>query len=226
MNEILERIEKLMNDKEYQERVKKVKQREEETLKQERIYKNLDTLKKIGINYEKWKRKGFDKKYDYQIDMVKSTKKFLDEPTKGIVLTGKTGAGKTHILTLAVIKLIFNGRNVKYFKWLEQGSYFKSIKNEYNYQDKLDTYKYADILYIDDFLKVGKNSQPTDADISLAFEILDCRNENNLPTMISTERSIKEVLEVDEAVGGRMLELCRIRLELKDYKNVKNHRLN
>ena len=50
------------------------------------------------------------------------------------------------------------------------------------------------------------------------FEILDHRKENKLATMISTERSLSEILSIDEATGGRLLELCEIRLELHELK--------
>ena len=41
--------------------------------------------------------------------------------------------------------------------------------------------------------------------------------------MISTERSLDEILKIDEATGGRLLELCEIRLEL--FGKAENYRL-
>ena len=108
---------------------------------------------------------------------------------------------------------------------MEHGTFLKSIKNEERYIDEVNAYKRAKLLYIDDFLKVGKNAQPTDADISLAFEMLDYRKEYELPTMVSTERSIEEILLIDEAVGGRLLDCRKIRLELKDCDGLINYRL-
>ena len=134
-------------------------------------------------------------------------------------------SGKTHIFNSAVFELVEKGYNVEYLRWLEQGKYLKSIVNDKDlYQPIIRRYKNAQVLYIDDFLKVGKNGIPTDADISLAFEILDHRKENKLATMISTERSLSEILSIDEATGGRLLELCEIRLELHELK-AKNYRL-
>ena len=63
------------------------------------------------------------------------------------------------------------------------------------------------MLYIDDFLKCGKNEVPTKADTDVALEILMARyNQPDKLTVISTERSISELLELDEALGSRIYE--------------------
>ena len=186
---------------------------------------NLQKLRDLGINHNKY---GFDKfkvSYDWQRQMVVKVKDFLKDIKKSIIFTGQSGSGKTHIFNSAVFELVEKGYNVEYLRWLEQGKYLKSIVNDKDlYQPIIRRYKNAQVLYIDDFLKVGKNGIPTDADISLAFEILDHRKENKLATMISTERSLSEILSIDEATGGRLLELCEIRLELHELK-AKNYRL-
>ena len=47
----------------------------------------------------------------------------------------------------------------------------------------------------------------TDADIRLAFEILNSRyNDSQLRTIISSELTLFEILGLDEAVGGRIYE--------------------
>ena len=46
---------------------------------------------------------------------------------------------------------------------------------------------------------------PTSADIMIAFEILNYRYMNqDLITIISTEKSVDEILEIDEAIGSRL----------------------
>ena len=76
----------------------------------------------------------------------------------------------------------------------------------------LDRYKNADVLYIDDLFKTGRSfdaqmQRPTVADINYAFEIINYRGLNpNLLTIISSELTTHELMEIDEAVGGRIIE--------------------
>ena len=76
----------------------------------------------------------------------------------------------------------------------------------------LKGFKSAQILYIDDLYKTGKaadgSSNPTGADIGLAFEIINHRYINHLPTIISTEKTAQELVEIDEATGSRILEMA------------------
>ena len=61
------------------------------------------------------------------------------------------------------------------------------------------------VLYIDDFLKC--KGEPSTGDLNLAFELINGRyNNEKLRTIISTERSIENVLDFDEALGSRIYE--------------------
>jgi DNA replication protein DnaC len=62
------------------------------------------------------------------------------------------------------------------------------------------------VLYIDDFLKGGI----TDADIRLAFELLNYRyNNSSLLTIISSEVDLKNIFDADEALAGRIYERAK-----------------
>ena len=81
------------------------------------------------------------------------------------------------------------------------------------YEHAVFKLKTVEVLYIDDLFKTGKDlngkiQRPTTADINLAFEIINYRyNNKNLVTIISSERNITEIMDIDEAVGGRIFEL-------------------
>jgi DNA replication protein DnaC len=50
----------------------------------------------------------------------------------------------------------------------------------------------------------------TPADVNLAFEILNYRYVNRrLVTILSSEKTIEEILDIDEAVGSRIFERCK-----------------
>ena len=73
------------------------------------------------------------------------------------------------------------------------------------YNKRMWKLKTVSVLYIDDFLKC--RGAPSDSDINIAFELLNARyNNTKLTTIISTERSISEILGLDEALGSRIVE--------------------
>ena len=44
--------------------------------------------------------------------------------------------------------------------------------------------------------------------MGLAFEIFNYRYNNRLSTIISTEKTPQELVEIDEATGSRIAEMC------------------
>lgn len=126
---------------------------------------------------------------------------------------GQSGAGKTHICSAVAVHLLKKGYNTKYMLWREDVVKLKSVVNEgAEYEALITEMKEADVLYIDDLFKTGKdkdgnNQKPTAADINIAFEIINHRyNNTNLYTIISSECTIAQILSIDEAVGGRIAE--------------------
>lgn len=123
-------------------------------------------------------------------------------------IAGRSGSGKTHICTAICIGLMQQKSSEIYFMpWRDDSTEIKAnVKNQEIYQAKIKRLKRVPVLYIDDFLKGGY----TDADIKLAFEILNARyNDTALRTIISSELPLNEILRIDEAVGGRIYERSR-----------------
>jgi DNA replication protein DnaC len=55
----------------------------------------------------------------------------------------------------------------------------------------------------------GQNrSKPTAADVRLAFEIINYRVVSKLPTIISSEFTLGELVDIDQAVAGRIAEMA------------------
>lgn len=70
---------------------------------------------------------------------------------------------------------------------------------------------------IDDLFK-GSVSK---SDVNIMFEIVNFRYFNNLPVIVSCEKDIEKLLEIDEAIGSRLIEMS------KDYLVVmKGSKLN
>lgn len=135
-----------------------------------------------------------------------------DEDPNWFFIGGNPGSGKTHICTAICREYLLKGEAVKYMLWKEESTLLKAVINDPNvYTSRIEKLKQVDILYIDDFLKPIKNKDgdivpPTTADVNLAFEILDYRKNANLRTIISSERFIGEIIDIDEALGSRIVE--------------------
>ena len=130
-----------------------------------------------------------------------------------LLFCGQSGSGKTHLCTAICRHRLSAGDEVRYMPWRDKVAELKAMSQDSERRaDIINGYKAAQILYIDDLYKVGKatdgTSNPTGADISLAFEIINHRYINHLPTIISTEKTPQELVEIDEAIGSRIIEMA------------------
>lgn len=123
------------------------------------------------------------------------------------VIMGKSGSGKTHICTAICSQLIDDGFKTKYFLWRTDAAILKSmITDGDRYQEEINKLRNVPVLYIDDLFK----GSVTDADVNLAFTILNERyNSSGKRTIISTEKSVDELVKIDEAIAGRIIEMAR-----------------
>jgi DNA replication protein DnaC len=90
-----------------------------------------------------------------------------------------------------------------------------AVTDSEEYSKMIDEFKRVDVLYIDDLFKTGKDmyntvQKPTAADVNVAFEIINFRYNNpGLLTIISSELSEDELIDIDEAIGGRIYERAK-----------------
>ena len=157
----------------------------------------------------------FEAAEDWQKTMKDTAIKFVkDEAHTWFFMGGNSGAGKTHLCTAITAHYLRKGKTAKYMLWRDEMPKIKAIVNDHEAYNKIITeMKTVDVLYIDDLFKMGKDRDgnvqpPTVADINIAFEILNYRyNNKELITVISSERTITDILEIDEAIGGRISEM-------------------
>lgn len=140
---------------------------------------------------------------------------FTDTDGGFFFIGGQSGCGKTHICTAIVGELLRRGKAAHYMLWQDETVKLKaSVTDSEQYGATMHKLKTVPVLYIDDFLKPifrdGAAARPTDADLRLAYEIINHRyNGRRLHTVISSERLLGEIIELDEAVGGRIAECAR-----------------
>lgn len=138
---------------------------------------------------------------------------YADRLEGWLLFCGQSGSGKTHLCTAVCRQRLLAGDEVRYMPWRDKVAELKAMSLDNDRRaETINGYKTAQILYIDDLYKVGKaadgSCNPTGADIGLAFEVINHRYINHLPTIISTEKTPQELVEIDEATGSRIIEMA------------------
>ena len=135
---------------------------------------------------------------------------------KWFFMGGGVGSGKTHLCTAVAREFLLQGKEVRYMLWVEEVAKLNAaVNDEAVYRKLIEPLKTVDVLYIDDFFKPvrdnrGQEMKPTQGDLKRAYEIIDYRYQHrDLITIISSERHIHELEEIDSAVGSRIYEMTK-----------------
>lgn len=136
----------------------------------------------------------------------KALQYLTDNNGKWFVVAGVVGSGKSHLCTAICGELMKSGMDARYMLWREESRKLKAMVNDNAYDQILQPFKDVRVLYIDDFFKVGDRNI-TSGDINLAFELLNHRyNDVKKITVISTEWTIEQIMDIDQALGSRIYE--------------------
>ena len=150
-----------------------------------------------------------------------------DADARWFYVGGQVGSGKTHLCTAICADCIEKGLDVRYMLWAEQSKRLKALVNDGRaYAQALNEYKQAPVLYIDDFLKVRQGAAPSDGDLNLAFELINARL--LLPeavTVISSEKTLSEAMDYDEATFSRIFQQCGRYQAAITHDRSRNYRL-
>lgn len=140
------------------------------------------------------------------INYFKTFSEIENTKNNSIMLSGQVGSGKTHLGVAISRSLMSKNIAVIYMAYRNAMTKIKQILTDStDYYNEINKYSQVRVLYIDDFLK-GKT---TESDVNIMYEIINYRYINNLPLIISTEKSLDELLTFDEAIGSRIIEMCR-----------------
>ena len=141
----------------------------------------------------------------FQRGMKDAAEHFLREGGHGLLMSGQSGCGKTHICTAVCAQLIKRGQDVIYMPYRDEIMRIKQAASEAeDYQPRMERLKKVDVLYIDDLFKGGIKP----ADINAMYELIGYRDRAGLTTIVSTELTIGELAQADEAVAGRIVKMC------------------
>lgn len=144
-----------------------------------------------------------------------------------LFIGGQVGSGKTHLCTAVVGELLNRGYPARYMLWRDESVRLKAAVNDAeSYDAMIRQLKTVRVLYIDDFLKTKPREEPTAGDLNLAFEILNYRyNDANLITVISSERDVNAIIDIDEAIGSRIRQRARNFTLIVGADRSKNYRV-
>lgn len=174
------------------------------------IRKARHNLKKSNLAdvIKKYTFENFETDTDFLKDYKKRAMSFVQNTEGWFAMLGQTGLGKSHLMTAMTIHLIGKGKQAYYVKW--QNEMIKSKNNFWNIDQKLlDKLKTVEVLYIDDFLKTDDGEKVHAEENRLAFNIIDSRYLNpKLITIISSEKNIKDINQINGALAGRIVEMC------------------
>jgi len=198
-----------------------------EVLAECKCIKIRDTLQRIKYSgLEELLRRctfrNFETTEEWQKSIKAGAVRFSEQDNGFFYIGGHSGCGKTHLCTAIIGAMIKKGKSARYFVWREDSTALKALVNDKEYQPAVDSFKKTDVLYIDDLFK---QSNVSDADVKLAFELIDYRARNNLTTVISSELNIDDLIEIDEALGGRIVLLTKGNRHVISKDRKKNYRL-
>ena len=154
---------------------------------------------------EPWQQAIYDKAMAYVAEGLGAGKWFY--------AGGQPGSGKTHICTAIAREALYRYPLV-YMMWENESKALKALVTDAaEYASAVSRYKGCKVLYIDDLFKptkdgYGNEVKPTAADVKLAFEIVNYRYINQLPTIISSEWYMNALADIDEATASRIAERC------------------
>ena len=164
---------------------------------------------------------------DWQEKIKEKAVRYVTEHDGWFYAGGQVGCGKTHLCTAIVGELIKQGKSARYMLWRDEIVAIKAnVNNHSEYVGAMDGLKKAEVLYIDDFFKTEHGTKPTAADVNVAFEIINFRyNDPELITVISSEKTLNDLLDIDEAVGSRIFQKSQKYCAIVNKSNDKNYRM-
>lgn len=197
-----------------------------------KVRKSIMRMKRSGMEelFKKYKFENYTITEPWQKMIQEKAQNFANNPAPVFFIGGQSGTGKTHLCTAIARQLLFDGNELRYILWRDESVKLKSaVNNDEKYQSLISELKRVDVLYIDDFLKVPighDTSKPTSADLAVALEIINNRYNAKLITIISSEWTIKDIIEMDEALGGRIYEMAGAEYSANIGKDTKkNYRI-
>lgn len=155
--------------------------------------------------------------------------KRIKEPGS-ILFTGKTGCGKTHLAVAIIRELVKRAwiQDIRFITTpellLEIRATFRPSVRKYDdsgrceadtEQDVLDKYSKCDLLLLDDL----GSEKVSDFTIQSLYLVIDRRNRDLRPTIVTTNLSLEEIeTQIDARMASRLADMKIVKLTMPDYR--------
>jgi len=173
----------------------------------------------IAVAFQDKSLENYRPKNEEQVNALMRAKKYVEvfgqyKMHMNFMLMGQNGAGKTHLAIGIANALIEKNVLVRFVTFHDLIDAFANAKREKDLYKVIKEYEEAELLVIDDIFRTtirewnGKKS-PLMTHIDAMFRIIDHRYNNKKGLVITCEKSTKELIKMDRAIGGRIIECAR-----------------
>lgn len=182
-------------------------------------------LKNSGVNPDDYKKYSLDKFDGTRNETAKWMKDTAVQWLKqhkpngvGFGVFGQSGMGKTHICIGLCLKLTEELHEPHYYfsYRAEMPNLFKAARGfKEDYEAAMEKWKTCRNLYIDDLFKLAghvENGKVVGVDrdeLRIVFDLINARCLNHLTTLFSSELTLEDIIEIDQATGSRIFEMCK-----------------
>ena len=182
-----------------------------------KILKFIRAMEASGLQdtYERFSFATFRPEEPWQESMLRMAKDFCEaSDTQGwLFFGGQCGSGKTHLATAVCYELLHQGKGVCCLRWVEEINNYPAQRYTEQWAKRLEEIKQAEVLFIDDVFRPisdrNGSDLPSAMEQRLLQEILDYRYTNRGITVFTCERSLSNILEINEGIGSRIKERCK-----------------
>lgn len=142
---------------------------------------------------------------DFSRSLIEAVVLWLGAPTEGLLLTGATGSGKTH-LACGMMRVMFElGKSPLFCRaadlYLEIRNSYGAREDDPNEKEIMEGYCEVSLLVLDD---IGSGSL-SDHERAVMLNLLDRRGNARLPTIVTTNMSLEEIgAKMDERIASRL----------------------
>lgn len=165
-----------------------------------------EDMKKGFAEFETFGESGLINAKQTAARYCKDFEQIRESRNNSLLLCGASGRGKTTLGMIVANVLLNKCVGVRYMAYRDDMTRLKQlVTDEHAYDEQIYRLKTAKVLFVDDMLK-GKL---TESDVNIMYEIINYRYLERLPVIISTEKTTNELLDFDEAIGSRILEMCK-----------------
>lgn len=178
-----------------------------EDIKTKMKYSGIDP-----IEYEKKRFETFKRDTQENTQMYELAQRFMEnyDTACGCGFFGKSGTGKTHICIAICNALAQKCISHRYFSYRTEIHLLKALTYKHEEYDK-QFYDFANttVLYIDDLFKLARTNRG-DFDmqeLQIMYDLINYRYINNKKIIVSSEYTVSEIRDIDEATGSRLFEM-------------------